>query len=172
MKIIHRGITLIELLVVIAIISVLAVVLVSLINPAESGRKARDAARISDLATIKRAIDLALADRQPLSPTGVIGISSITNLDGNGLDVSKYLPSIPQDPAYDTGGGSVRVVLMDCTSIPASKDTMVYEYKSDGDTYVIRTRLESASNCQTITQDGYASNYFELGTDPGLDLIP
>ena len=49
---------------------------------------------------------------------------------------------------------------------------MNYEYKSDGDFYVIRARLESISNCDTITKDGYSSDYYETGTDPDLDLIP
>lgn len=52
------GFTLLELLIVIAIIAILSVALVIVLNPAETLKKARDAQRISDLATMKTAIGL------------------------------------------------------------------------------------------------------------------
>lgn len=58
----RRGFTLIELLVVIAIIAILAVVVVLTLNPAEMLAEARDSNRISDLTTMKQAIELYLAD--------------------------------------------------------------------------------------------------------------
>ncbi len=57
-----RGFTLIELLVVIAIVAVLSVVVILTLNPAELLRQARDSNRISDLATLKSAVSLYLAD--------------------------------------------------------------------------------------------------------------
>jgi len=57
-----KGFTLIELLVVIAIIAILSVVVVLTLNPAEMLRRSRDSNRASDLATIKTAISLYLAD--------------------------------------------------------------------------------------------------------------
>ena len=165
------GFSLIEVLIVIAIISTLAFVIVTLVNPVEMGRKSRDAKRLSDLGTIKRAIDLALADKKTLSLTDIITINSVTDIDGNGLDISKYLPTIPKDPSYSASGGDVRVVLKNCTSATANKNSMVYEYKSDGSTYVLRARFESLGSCTTITEDGYPSDYYELGTDPGLNLM-
>ena len=63
MKLKHRkGFTLIELLVVIAIIAVLSVVVILSLNPAELLRQARDSNRISDMATLKSALGLYLAD--------------------------------------------------------------------------------------------------------------
>ena len=54
----HRAFTLIELLVVVAIISILAIVVVLVINPAELLRQARDAGRVSDMATLTTALNL------------------------------------------------------------------------------------------------------------------
>ena len=59
----RKGFTLIELLVVIAIIAVLAVVVILSLNPAELLRQARDSNRISDMATLKSAVSLYLADQ-------------------------------------------------------------------------------------------------------------
>ena len=59
---IRKGFTLIELLVVIAIIAVLSVVVILTLNPAELLKQARDSNRISDLATMKSAVSLYLAD--------------------------------------------------------------------------------------------------------------
>lgn len=58
----RKGFTLIELLIVIAIIAVLSVVVILSLNPAELLRQARDSNRISDMATMKSAISLYLAD--------------------------------------------------------------------------------------------------------------
>ena len=58
----QKGFTLIELLVVIAIVAILSVVVILTLNPAELLRQARDSNRVSDLATIKSALSLYLAD--------------------------------------------------------------------------------------------------------------
>jgi len=75
----RKGFTLIELLVVIAIIAVLAVVVILSLNPAELLRQARDSNRVSDMATLKSAISLYLADvNSPniASSTATCGITS------------------------------------------------------------------------------------------------
>lgn len=53
-----QGFTLLELLVVIAIIAILSVVIVLILNPSESLKRSRDAARISDLTAIKKAMSV------------------------------------------------------------------------------------------------------------------
>jgi len=58
----RKAFTLIELLVVIAIIAVLSVVVILSLNPAELLRQSRDSNRISNMATLKSAISLYLAD--------------------------------------------------------------------------------------------------------------
>lgn len=175
MKIFRRnGFTLIELLVVVAIIAILALIVLLALNPVEMARRSRDSRRLSDLGTIRRAIDLSLADNQMLSVTGVLTIdpsTDVADFDGNGLDISKYISVIPQDPVNDGTTSNVQVVLTGCTTGSVAKDSMVYEYISDGDTYVIRARLESTDNCRAIAEDGNNNGYYELGTAPGLDLF-
>jgi hypothetical protein len=43
---------------------------------------------------------------------------------------------------------------MDCTTSTAAASDMGYQFKSDGDSYVIRARLESATNCDSVRYDG------------------
>jgi len=57
-KKISSGFTLLELLIVIGILGVLSVALVFVLNPSESLKKARDSQRISDLTTLKKAIEI------------------------------------------------------------------------------------------------------------------
>ena len=61
-KSVKKGFTLIELLVVIAILAVLSVVVVLTLNPAGLLQEARDANRISDMATFKSSLSLYLVD--------------------------------------------------------------------------------------------------------------
>jgi prepilin-type N-terminal cleavage/methylation domain-containing protein len=169
-----KGFTLIELLVVVAIIAILALIVLLALNPAEMARRSRDSRRLSDIGTIRKAIDLALADKASLSPTGTLVINpstDVTNFDGNGLDISRYISVIPEDPSNDGSGDNIQVALGSCTSGSTTKSAMVYEYASDGDTYVLRARLESLDNCNALTQDGNSDDYYQIGTDPGLDLI-
>ncbi len=58
----RKGFTLIELLVVIAIVAVVSVVVVLTLNPAELLRRARDANRISDMASLRTSLALYLAN--------------------------------------------------------------------------------------------------------------
>lgn len=155
------GFTLLELLMVMAIIGTLASVLLVLINPAEISRRTRDSKRISDLGTIRSAIDLALSDGQTLHSTDWkdLGTSTITDFDGGGLNIGKYLSKIPGDP-----GGTVQYVKLDCST--ANGGVKKYEYKSNGNVYLIRVQLESATNCDKLkTDDNNANDVYELGTD-------
>ena len=70
-----KGFTLIELLVVIAILAILSVVVILTINPAQMLKQARDSQRVSDMATMKSAISLYLADVSNLAATA-LGSSS------------------------------------------------------------------------------------------------
>src|SRR3989344_3035673 len=60
-----KGFTLIELIIVITILVILGIVVVVLIDPAEILAQSRDSQRISDLATVKGAIQLVLSNRAP-----------------------------------------------------------------------------------------------------------
>jgi len=69
-----KAFTLIELLVVIAILAVLAVAVTLILNPAELIRQGRDSTRLSDLATINKALGLYQTDQ---AGTGSFGTSTM-----------------------------------------------------------------------------------------------
>lgn len=161
-----RGFTLIELLVVITIIIILAAVVMIAINPAEMARRGRDATRLSDIENVRKALDLGIAEGT-ISVTTTATISSCDALitrgcgDGTnwigGMNVCNYLSVLPVDPQH--------------TQVPC----VAYYYEGDGvnGTYELNLILESTSNDTKEQNDGgnNAARY-ELGTDPGLDLIP
>lgn len=172
-----KGFTLIELLVVVAIIAILALVVLLALNPVEMARRSRDSRRLSDMATIRKAIDLSLADGKTLTTTGgsfitLNNTTDVTDMDGGGLDVSKYLSTFPLDPVNNGTGDSTQAVVggAPCTAGTSAKNAMNYAYKSDGSVYVLHVRMESLDNCAAVWNDGNQNNFYELGTDPGLDL--
>lgn len=174
----EKGFTLIELLVVVAIISILALIALLAINPVEMARRSRDSRRLSDLGTMRRAIDLSLADGKNLPDTsGDINLTSMdtTSFGGTTLDISKYLSVVPQDPAYKSGDGTtlqtITGVCPDGKINTVTKGEMIYTFSSDGSGYVLAGRMESTDNCGVPSGDGGNDNdKYELGNDPGLDL--
>jgi prepilin-type N-terminal cleavage/methylation domain-containing protein len=85
------GFTLIELLIVVAIVAILATVVVLTINPAELLKEARDANRLSDVATLSSAINLYIEDQ---------GMGRMFNL---GIPSTEYL-SVSDVMATTTAG--------------------------------------------------------------------
>ena len=180
-KIQSKGFTLIELLVVVAIIAILALVVLLALNPAEMARRSRDSRRLSDLGTLRRAIDLTIADNKTLSPTiGTGGWVTLTTGMANGLtafagmtgfDVSKYLSIVPQDPLTGVTGTTQNISTAACTAVPnINNNTMLYEFKSDGNVYELRAKLESTENCGAVKNDGSDDAYYQLGTAPNMSL--
>ncbi|HCQ31195.1 TPA: hypothetical protein DIU27_02295 [Candidatus Collierbacteria bacterium] len=173
---IMKGFTLIELLVVIAILSILATLVVLAINPAEAQRKSRDTTRLSDLATMRKAIDLAIAEGGTLPGTVAVPFTGTsvgsrdTTSDANylGMDVSKYLSVLPIDPRQSA---TVATTLSDGTTQIAA-GSMVYSFESNGTTYELNAYLESTANAPVAQNDGGTSaTTYEVGTNPGLTLI-
>jgi len=80
-----KGFTLIELLVVIAIIAILSVVVILTLNPTELLRQARDSNRISDMATLKSALSMYLADTA--SSTGLYGAGGVLDYSKCAIDI-------------------------------------------------------------------------------------
>lgn len=170
----QKGFTLIELLVVVAIIAILALIVLLALNPVEMSRKSRDSRRLSDLMTVRKAIDLALADKSCTLPTTAAGgvTPTTTTAFVTGCDISKYLSTVPVDPIY-AAAGTTQAANGDCTvNAAANKSDFAYRFFSDQTTgtYVLRGKLESVENCNALAQDGNNDNYYEIGTDPGLNL--
>jgi prepilin-type N-terminal cleavage/methylation domain-containing protein len=150
-----RGFTLVELLVVIGIIAILAVVVVLIINPARLFRAARDAQRISDFATLRRAIDFTIITGAPALQAGpnVTSGSTCGFLSGCGT------PTLNNTYAVDgTGwvGADFRTAaggspLARLPRDPTNAGNFFYAWKSNGSTndplYELNLRFEGT---QTI----------------------
>lgn len=139
----RRAFTLIELLVVATIIAVLAAVAVVSYSNAKS--KSRDARRVSDLASVKNAINMYAADMNsyPANPTaGDCGFpkSNTAASSHNGgikeclteLEVSGYMDSLPNDPQ------------------PTIKYYSYFNYSSPG-YFVLFANTENVQNNPNIT---------------------
>ncbi len=176
-----RGFTLVELLVVIAIIAILAAVVVLIINPLELMRRSRDAARLTDLANLQQAINVAAQEAtgsgvgilcfgQTGNPTpGTVMCQGNTNTD----------PSSTRRNADGTGWVKVNLSSQQSVSVPTlpvdpiNNSTYNYTYASDGQSWEIDAVLESQQqiNAGRMSNDGGNNpNVYEVGSN--LLLLP
>lgn len=151
------GFTLVELLVVIAIVAILAAVVVLIINPLELTRRGRDAARLTDLANLQNAINVAVQEATGSGAVAVLCKSSgsypcegashtgTRASDGSGwakTDLSSQksvsVPTLPIDPVNDA--------------------TYHYKYCASGDAWEIDTVLESDQQKNKMKDDGGNEN--------------
>lgn len=162
------GFTLVELLVVVAILGIMMAVVLVAINPLAIMQKARDAARISDMDSLRKALDLSIADNNiGLSgsialPTVGDSVSGTRAVDGTGWvsfnivtlpGLSKYLSVLPADPTNNA--------------------TYYYRYSSDGSSYEIDCKFESADyQGKEAVDGGNDPEWYEVGNNPGLTLLP
>ena len=155
----NRGFTLIELLVVIAIIAILAATI--LVNLSQGRMKARDARRMSDLDSLTKAVEMYQDEKQsyPVNTTtgGITSATWTTKNFGTGTTWDDTIwegitPTMPKDPK----------------NVAPS----VYYYKTNagGTEYELNAVLEK--NTSAMQNDGGDdANRYEIGNDPGLDLI-
>lgn len=159
------GFTLVELLVVVAILAVLVGLSVIALNPLELMRKSRDAARLTDTASIRKALDLVTTGGSTLNSASCTVLTPCSSLDGTrssdgtgwiNVDLSKYLPALPVDPkALDGSFADALGRLVQAE----------YQFANDGSYYLLRIHLESSANALLYSTDGGRSDsWYEVGT--------
>jgi prepilin-type N-terminal cleavage/methylation domain-containing protein len=151
----ETGFTLIELMVVVAVIVVLAGVLLLSINPASLKAKGDDARRLSDLGTLNKAIQYALAEDEFIltatySCATCNSVSGTQAVDGTGYvpytlpngktGLSRYIPALPVDPV--------------------NSGVNIYTYGATTSYYELNAVLVHADNITKMTTDG--------GDDPAV----
>lgn len=152
-----KGFTLVELLVVIAIIAILAAVVVLIINPLELTRRGRDAARLSDLANLQQAINVAVQEATS---------SSAAILCSGGTTPCNGSSNIGTRASDGTGWVKVDLSTQKSVSVPTLPVDQInstanhYTYCSDGNGWEINTALESQQQSGKAGGDG--------GNDPVL----
>ena len=150
-----RGFTLVELLVVIAIIAILAAVVVLIINPLELTRRGRDAARLTDLANLQQAINVAV---QEATGSGTAQILCVGGLTGGACSGK----SADTGSRSSNGTGWVKVNLSSQNAVsvptlpadPTNSTVYHYTYCSDGNSWEINTVLESEQQKGKMATDG------------------
>jgi prepilin-type N-terminal cleavage/methylation domain-containing protein len=151
-----QGFTLVELLVVIAIIAILAAVVVLIINPIELTRRSRDAARLTDLANLQQAINVAV---QEATSSGAqilcVGTTAPCNGASNSSDANNR-------KADGTGWVKVNLSAQKSVSVPTlpvdpiNDSTYHYSYQTNsaGDGWEIDAVLESDQQKGKMATDG------------------
>ena len=178
-----KGFTLIELLIVIGILGVLAAAVVVVLNPAELLEQARDAQRIQDLAGVNSALSLYAASvSSPTFTAGPFSTASSTCVVEAGGCTVRAIYTV-------AGAGWVAVALSDIpggsplSTLPRdptnSGSSLQYVYMGDdtNKTWELNAVMESTKFSSGGADDvegtdgGSDTNAFEVGTDPGLDLL-
>jgi len=153
-----RGMTLIELIIVSGIIMLLVLSSFLLIKPHEFRDKARDEKRISDVATLDRAVNEFFIDneRYPDSSDVLRESTSLPSSSDGPLEsvvegwiaqnLSRYISKLPTDPINDA--------------------QYFYSYQHNTTSYEINARLEYYSEYELNSYDGgNDDSVYEFGND-------
>lgn len=187
----NKGFTLIELLVVLAIVAILSVVVILTLNPAELLKQARDSNRVSDMATMKSALSLYLADvaspdlssstyvkcwisnatATSTSKCGVFSTAFITTSATTTAALNRNVNGsgwIPVNFTAISSGAPIGNLPVD----PINNNTYYYAYAASSSlTFQIDSFLESTKYTNFMSTDGGGNNtVYETGTYPGLSL--
>ncbi len=163
-----KGFTLVELLIVIAIIAILAAVVVLIINPLELTRRGRDSARLTDMAQLQQAINVAVQEATQ-SGAQVLCVGVTAPCSGNSNDTG-------YNSRATNGTGWVKVNLSSQNAVsvpvlpvdPINSSAYHYSYATNaaGDKWEINATLESQRyQAQMQNDGGDNSNVYEVGSD-------
>lgn len=168
---VYSGFTLVELLVVIAIIAILAVIVGVVINPIELRRRSNDAARLSDLANLQQAINVA-AQEATVSGDAILCFNTA-------VPCQEATFPLQTDTRKSDGSGWVKVNLSAQTSVsmpvlpvdPVNDATHYYEYYSDGSAWKMTAVLESDQQSIKMLNDGGIEDAeYEVGSNLTLSI--
>lgn len=168
-----KGFTLVELLIVIAIIGILGVIVFIVINPIELRKRANDSRRISDLANLQQAINVA-AQEATSSGSQILCLNTTAPCGGKSTDTPLTTTR------KSNGEGWVKVNLSSQKSVslpvlpvdPINDATYFYEYKTNaaGDAWEIDAVLESDQLKGQMETDG-GDNTAKLERGSNLSII-
>jgi len=181
-----KGFTLLELLIVIGILAILSTTMILVLNPAEILRKTRDSRRMTDLVTLRDAINYYLTDvTSPsigatatsynnvsisVSCTSFAGAATSTaqTVDGTGwipinftsMAGGSLIPSLPLDPnptAYNATTGRYYVYLVSANNTFELVANMESDYYKNGGTGDVESK-----------DGGKISGLYEIGINLAL----
>lgn len=181
-----KGFTLLELLIVIGILAILSTTMILILNPAELFRKARDSRRMTDLTTVRDAINYYLSDvaspsigatatsynnvSTSVSCTNFAGAATNTaqTVDGTGWIPINFtsmaggspIPFLPLDPnptAYNATTGRYYVYLVSANYTFELVANMESDYYKNGGTGDVESK-----------DGGKISGLYEIGTNLAL----
>jgi len=186
------GFTLIELLIVIGILAILTAAVVIVLNPAELLKQSRDSARMTDMASLHKTIQLAMTQ----NPTISLGTASTVYLslpDTSTTCANLSLPTLPTGYSYHcvptassttvngqgwlpldfSTSGIQNLAKLPLDPTNTSSTGLYYTYIPDltTNTYKFSAATESVKYIPRAQMDGGTSaTAFEAGTDLTLGL--
>jgi len=183
-----KGFTLIELLIVIAILAVLMSVVVIAINPAEMLKKSRDTRRVSDLDSLRTALNLYLSEDKDFANCCntsyayiSVPLATATSCAApycGGAGKTCYCAAntsyrniglngwIPIDFNALTMRSALSSLPVDPTNNTSSGLYYLFAVSTSKTTYELNAKMESTNNASLMSNDGGStSSWYEIGSD-------